>query len=348
MSENNKDINKEQIINIEQKTDVEAETYSAKMANLLFFIVICLFTILSIFVSLLAAKNIKMGTVPSLIISELVIFVPGLIFYVILNSKKQSKRMFTKIPPLCSILFLVFTWLVTPLVTFANVLSQLFTTNAVMDASGEVLKVPFVVSLLIIGIYGPFCEEFVFRGVIYRNLAGKTGRYLVSGVVSAMFFGFMHMNLNQMGYAFILGVVFALINEIFESMWPSFICHAWVNSQNVAMLYLTDAIMSRLSGMGLSEYSTDSLMAGNMDMKVYIIVASIFLLIVSLFTTVLAGLLLYGMSILAGKKDRFMLVFSKKNSGVKERVLYPTGCIGIAVCIFVIFILDPLLNFLVK
>ncbi|MDE7359939.1 MAG: hypothetical protein K2N39_11030, partial [Lachnospiraceae bacterium] len=61
------------------------------------------------------------------------------------------------------------TFLIMPLVTVLNTLTMFFTDNAVAALEGDIVSTPFPAMLFMIGIFGPFCEEFVFRGVIYRR-----------------------------------------------------------------------------------------------------------------------------------------------------------------------------------
>ena len=157
------------------------------------------------------------------------------------------------------------------------------------------------------------------------------------------------MNFNQFCYAFVLGIIFALINEVLESTWPAFICHAVVNTQNVIMLYAMNAFMEKAAGTGLFE-AYDSMMneqsGAPQYTKVFIIIMFIGLLLVSFASMILAGLLLYGICSLEGKKDRFRLVFKKTNALPRKRVLYPTGIIGIVLCIFVMFLLESVIKLL--
>ena len=156
------------------------------------------------------------------------------------------------------------------------------------------------------------------------------------------------MNFNQFCYAFVLGFVFSIINEILGSMWPSFICHAVVNTQNVLMMYISDKILAASSGVGLSEYYNNSYGGDNSSplMKGILIVIFVVLLIVSIVTTILAGLLLYGISVLEGKEDRFKMIFSKKENNDSTKILYPAGIFAITICGFVMFLLEPLIKLL--
>ena len=325
------------------------ENIYAKKANLLFLTVVILALFANLFVSLLSIKDIAIPIVLNLLVSQLIILIPGLIFFLNLSKDGGFPGIYGKIRFVSIPLLIVFTWLVMPLVMAANVFSQIFTKNEVMSISDSVLDMPMIPIVLIMGIIGPFCEEFVFRGIINSCFVKSSERYILSGVVSGLFFGLMHMNFNQFCYAFVLGIIFALINEVLESTWPAFICHAVVNTQNVIMLYAMNAFMEKTAGTGLFE-AYDSMMneqsGAPQYTKVFIIIMFIGLLLVSFASMILAGLLLYGICSLEGKKDRFRLVFKKTNALPRKRVLYPTGIIGIVLCIFVMFLLESVIKLL--
>lgn len=67
------------------------------------------------------------------------------------------------------LMIMLCTFLIMPLVTVLNALTMFFTDNAVAALEGDIVSTSFLVMLFMIGIFGPFCEEFVFRGVIYRS-----------------------------------------------------------------------------------------------------------------------------------------------------------------------------------
>ncbi len=159
-----------------------------------------------------------------------------------------------------SILMIILgTFLLMPFVTVLNALTLFFTDNAVAAMQGDVLSLPFPVMLFMIGILGPFCEEFVFRGIIYGSYAYQDGMMqprtsTVGGnvlqrsagvwpiLLSAFTFGLMHMNFNQAVYAFAIGVFLAFLVEAAGSLWASVICHMFFNSYEVVLMYLAKAI----------------------------------------------------------------------------------------------------------
>lgn len=325
---------------------IKKETNTPLVANLLFFTVVLLSLSANIFVSLISTNGIKIHIIANLLVSQMIIILPGLAFFLYVNRDKTEKiNMYKKIKPVTVLLMVVFTFLMLPLVTAANFFSQIFTRNAVVDISGQVLDIPFLPMVFIMGLFGPFCEEFVFRGLIYSWLSKKSERYIASALVSALFFGLMHMNFNQFCYAFVLGFVFAIVNEALDSTWPSFICHAVVNTENVAILYISDKIFSAISQESISDIYNDSVMGSNTPyMKIVIIIMFIGALFLSVATTTLAALLFYGICKLEGKTDRLKKIFKKDDNEVKKSLVYPVGIVAITICIFVMFLLEPLIN----
>ena len=217
-----------------------------KKTNALFLGFILLFMAMELVIGVLAVMDVNIAIVPTLFISQSIILVPSLVFVVIECIELKEWVPFKRIKWSTFWLTILFTMCLSPFISFINVLSQLFTTNIVAELSGEFLSVSPLVLMFVIGFFGPFCEEFTFRGIIYHGLS-KSGRTLAAILVSALFFGLMHMNLNQFSYAFILGLAFGLINEATGSIFPSLIMHILINSVNVGMQYIADYGMT-LSG----------------------------------------------------------------------------------------------------
>ena len=87
----------------------------------------------------------------------------------------------------------------------------------------ELIAYPFVVQLLIIAVLPACVEEFVFRGLIYHSYR-KNG-ILGAAVLSGLVFGLMHLNINQLSYAAVMGIIFALLVEATGSMYSSMLAH---------------------------------------------------------------------------------------------------------------------------
>lgn len=127
--------------------------------------------------------------------------------------------------------------LITPLSMVLNAISMLFVENAVNAMSDSILAMPFPVMLFMIAMFGPFSEEFVFRGVVLNGYKRSSSVFL-SIICSALLFGLMHMNFNQAIYATAMGIMFALVVEATGSLWSSVIAHMLFNVPSVFTIYL--------------------------------------------------------------------------------------------------------------
>lgn len=214
------------------------------------------------------------------------------------------------------------TFLIMPLVVVLNALSLFFTDNTMASMQGDIVDMPFALMLFMIGIFGPFCEEFVFRGVIYRsyrrddwdkdNSRYENGRNggLQAIFLSAFLFGLMHMNLNQMIYAFAMGVFLALLVEAAGSLWASVFCHMFFNSVEVILMYASrrflDNIYGRAAETSAVALTTQELLAA---LSLYLVIAAV--------TTPIAGCIIVWLAKNEGRQQAFSaLFFRRKKQGV--------------------------------
>ena len=97
-----------------------------------------------------------------------------------------------------------------------------------------------IFSLISIIVLIPICEEIVFRGVIFGYLK-KRYNLIVSLIIQALAFGFMHGNIVQGIYTFILGLVLGIIYIYTNSLYGSMLMHIIYN-------LLGSVVLSKLYG----------------------------------------------------------------------------------------------------
>ena len=73
-------------------------------------------------------------------------------------------------------------------------------------------NVPYIIYILSVIILAPICEEVLFRGVLYSYLK-KHMKMSYAIILQSFLFALSHGNLLQGLYAFVIGVIFALILE---------------------------------------------------------------------------------------------------------------------------------------
>lgn len=187
---------------------------------------------------------VDINIVANLLLSQMTLLTPALLFALASRKKTATGHFnellgFRKIKISSFFMILLFTYLIMPLTTALNAISMLFVDNAVNAISGEVLEMSFPVMLFMIGMFGPFSEEFVFRGVIFQGYK-NSGSVFQSIFWSALLFGLMHLNFNQAAYAIAIGILFGLLVEATGSLWSSVIAHMVFNSHQVCLMYLSE------------------------------------------------------------------------------------------------------------
>ncbi len=170
------------------------------------------------------------------IIDEATPMIVALIFLAILGERWGSTLGFKRIrftSLLMSILFMVMTL---PLANAAGGFSQIFTDNIVAEASAYLAGSSFASLFLVIAVWGPLCEEIAYRGFVFRGYRKSAG-FWRAAILSAFLFGLVHMNLNQFIYAFVFGILLALLAEATGSIWPGFLYHMLFNAIAVFAMY---------------------------------------------------------------------------------------------------------------
>jgi len=102
-------------------------------------------------------------------------------------------------------------------------------TNRIFPSLLEVAKTQllggsFFADLIGVAFIPAFFEEFLIRGGMLNSYLG-TGRIRAAVLLSAFLFGLMHMNATQLFYAFIMGIVMALLFVLTGSIWPGALFH---------------------------------------------------------------------------------------------------------------------------
>lgn len=96
---------------------------------------------------------------------------------------------------------------------------------------------PLLLLTVTVGIIGPAAEELLFRGVIFNRLE----RYLNTKAaifISALIFGAVHLNMVQLIYAFLIGLLFAYFYSKSRNVIVPILAHVAVNMSGVVLMTL--------------------------------------------------------------------------------------------------------------
>lgn len=186
--------------------------------------------------AVIGVMDINMPLWGSYLLSQAIVLLPALIYVAIHKINIIACMPYRRLRISDGLLSLLFGYALVPTMLFVSNLTSLFSTNYVQDSVQELIAYPFVVQLLIIAVLPACVEEFVFRGLIYHSYR-KNG-ILGAAVLSGLVFGLMHLNINQLSYALLMGIVFALLVEATGSMYSSMLAHFAANSYSIIMMQL--------------------------------------------------------------------------------------------------------------
>ena len=186
--------------------------------------------------AVIGVMDINMPLWGSYLLSQAIVLLPALIYVAIHKINIIACMPYRRLRISDGLLSLRFGYALVPTMLFVSNLTSLFSTNYVQDSVQELIAYPFVVQLLIIAVLPACVEEFVFRGLIYHSYR-KNG-ILGAAVLSGLVFGLMHLNINQLSYALLMGIVFALLVEVTGSMYSSMLAHFAANSYSIIMMQL--------------------------------------------------------------------------------------------------------------
>ena len=299
---------------------------NSKKVNRIFMTII-LVHIAVVFLLTVLSPIFTLEIVPNFILSQSMILVPALIGVLLSKENLVQFARFRRIKISSVFMIILFTFLAMPLTVVINAISMLVVDNTVAAISGDVLELPFILMLFIIGIFGPFSEELVFRGVVYQGYK-KSGTAFQAMILSALLFALMHMNINQAAYAFVIGLIMILLVEATGSIWSSVLFHVVFNSEQVCMMYLMDLI----PGMGSLQESQELLTTDMLLMAIgsYSMIAMV--------TTALAGCVLAWIAKNEKREEALRSLWTsrkqkKENSDVNSKMITVPLIIGIVLAL---------------
>ena len=91
---------------------------------------------------------------------------------------------------------------------------------------------PLAIQILCLAVLVPICEEYVFRGLFFRRME-KESSFVYAMVHSSVAFGVLHVNLVQMLYGFLLGLMLAYVYEKYGSLKAPAAAHMAMNLLSV-------------------------------------------------------------------------------------------------------------------
>lgn len=206
-------------------------------ANLFAFILLALYVFTpDLLVPLFNRLNLSM---PAYIIlpEVILLLIPTVIYFIVTKHSVKYTLNLRKIGLKSILIVIVIGFLAQPIMMFLSLISQFIFPNKISQVVTALDNIPFIVKLLAIAVTPAICEEITMRGVVlgeYDNVDIKK-----AALMSGLFFGMLHLDGNQLFYAFALGILFSYLVRITKSIYSSIICHFVINGTQLILAGLT-------------------------------------------------------------------------------------------------------------
>lgn len=214
-----------------------------KTVNIFAFIVLGLFLAASGLVAVIIMIKPEFAdqtALQTLIIYAVAFGIPSLVygFYV----RRKQGRSFTEIFSLrrlslkSLLLCVLLGFLIQPLMSLVAVLASFVFTDITSLSMEQMTEMPLPLFILTVGVLPAFFEELVCRGMMLDGYRETPTWYML--IIPALFFGLLHMNFQQISYAFLAGIFLAYLVHVTGSIWASMTVHFVVNGFQSLLAWL--------------------------------------------------------------------------------------------------------------
>lgn len=180
-----------------------------------------------------------------LVISQILfLLIPVIIYIIVAKVSIRDTLKLNKISFRDVIAVIAIAIISQPIATFLSALSSMFFRNVINDLFKEMNSISYVTQLGIVALTPAICEELTMRGVVLSGY-DKVGRSKAA-VATGFLFGILHMNLQQFFYAFALGILFAYLVRITNSILSTILCHFTFNGIQVTMSFAASKLNPNL------------------------------------------------------------------------------------------------------
>jgi len=135
------------------------------------------------------------------------------------------------------VIITLLSFLLQPVMMTVSGISSLFFTNYVSETIYAFMEYPLWLIILAMAVTPAVVEELVFRG--YLQTQHQDRNIHQAALLNGLFFGIIHLNMQQFAYAFFMGIIFAYMVYYTRSIWAGILPHFIVNA--------TQGIIGRLA-----------------------------------------------------------------------------------------------------
>ncbi|MDK2865853.1 MAG: protease family protein [Clostridiales bacterium] len=229
--------------------------YTVLEANMLFIILAGVFLTLGAYVQ---TRSVLSG----LLITEYGIILAPVLLYSIFSGKSVKKVFRIRRLPIKAVIKIIgIAVMLLPIIAVSNLfviwiienLSEAFELGLPTASSSN----EYILLMFIIAVTAGICEESLFRGVVlnaYETAYGTKWGAIFSGLL----FGIFHFNPQNLLGPIILGIVFAYMVQITDSIFAGVLAHTMNNGIAVTMGYLVNTFLPESDVVASQEVLFDS------------------------------------------------------------------------------------------
>ena len=163
-------------------------------------------------------------------IASAAVCIPVLTFFFRTDMKKKNEK-YTKFNPLFYLVIIVMG--IAGCFGFSNLvdimkISEVFKTYT-EEVEGLLYGTGFIQGLIANAILAPILEELLFRGLVYNRAQSLMKSFAGSAIVTSLIFAFMHGNMVQGVYAFMVGMILCFVYDKTHTILAPVIFHMSAN-----------------------------------------------------------------------------------------------------------------------
>lgn len=277
----------------------------------------------------IGAGFIDFGDIPilvNLILSQALILVPVIVYLCVTKQNFFEAIRLRKMNIWSLLLVIPLVYLLEPLLICINAISMSFSSNVIAGTMQDIVDtMPYIAGISLMALLPALVEEITFRGVLLNSFHRDSNPWPAI-LFSALCFGCMHMNFNQIAYALVLGIIMGIVLEATGSILATILMHFIYNGTSTTLLYLLPVLMKWSNGVleesGMGPEEVEQMMnVGEAATEVtsgQMLTMGLVMIIPALIGLALAGLLVYLIAYLNKRHLILKGMFTRKTEKQKE------------------------------
>lgn len=175
-----------------------------------------------------------------MLLAQILCFLPPMAFY-FFYTKKNIKQTLRLHPLGWKNALIIFSFGVSiqPIMSLLSYLMSLFFPNPVEQSIEGIQQSGLLLSMLSVAVIPALLEEVFSRGILLSGYQ-FLGKWKAA-LVSALLFGLLHMNPQQLPYAFVVGFIFCFLVERTNSLYASILPHMVINGTTIVSIFTQGA-----------------------------------------------------------------------------------------------------------